>query len=115
MHIPLVLLNVFCTISSSLITSESPEMLRSHHKKKRGVMILDQFRLDDQLALVTGGNRGLGFGIATALAEAGADIVSIQRSEDVSLLQERVRQAGRRLLPLTLDLAREDAAEQALA
>ena len=115
MHITLVLLRVFRTISSSLITSESPEVLRSHHKKKRGCMILDQFRLDGQVALVTGGNRGLGFGIATALAEAGADIVSIQRSGDVSLLQERVQHAGRRLLPLTLDLADESAAEKALA
>jgi NAD(P)-dependent dehydrogenase (short-subunit alcohol dehydrogenase family) len=36
--------------------------------------ILDQFRLDGQTALVVGGNRGLGFEIAKALAEAGASI-----------------------------------------
>ena len=36
--------------------------------------ILDAFRLDGQVALVTGGARGLGLTMATALAEAGADI-----------------------------------------
>jgi NAD(P)-dependent dehydrogenase (short-subunit alcohol dehydrogenase family) len=36
--------------------------------------ILDQFRLDGQAALVVGGNRGLGFEMAKALAEAGASI-----------------------------------------
>jgi 2-dehydro-3-deoxy-D-gluconate 5-dehydrogenase len=102
-------------LSSPFMPGKLLERLRSHHKKKRGCMILDQFRLDGQVALVTGGNRGLGFGIAAALAEAGADIVSIQRSENVSLLQERVKQAGRRLLPLTLDLAHENSTEQALA
>jgi 2-deoxy-D-gluconate 3-dehydrogenase len=77
-------------------------------------MILEQFRLDGQVALVTGGNRGLGLGIAAGLAEAGADIVSVQRASDVTLLAERVRQAGKRLLPLSLDLAESQAAESAL-
>jgi 2-dehydro-3-deoxy-D-gluconate 5-dehydrogenase len=77
-------------------------------------MILEQFRLDGQVALVTGGNRGLGLGIAAGLAEAGADIVSVQRTSDVTLLAERIRLAGKRLLPLTLDLAESQAAELAL-
>jgi 2-deoxy-D-gluconate 3-dehydrogenase len=37
-------------------------------------MILDSFRLDGRVALVTGGNRGLGQACAVALAEAGADV-----------------------------------------
>lgn len=36
--------------------------------------ILDAFRLDGKVALITGGARGLGLTMATALAEAGADI-----------------------------------------
>ncbi len=44
--------------------------------------ILDQFRLDGQTALVVGGNRGLGFEIAKALAEAGASIVIAARDAE---------------------------------
>jgi gluconate 5-dehydrogenase len=43
--------------------------------------ILDQFRLDGQAALVVGGNRGLGFEMAKALAEAGASIFVAARDE----------------------------------
>jgi gluconate 5-dehydrogenase len=44
--------------------------------------ILDQFNLDGQTALIAGGNRGLGFQIAQALAEAGANIAISARSEE---------------------------------
>jgi len=39
--------------------------------------ILDQFKLDGKVAVVTGAARGLGQGMALALAEAGADIVAV--------------------------------------
>src|SRR6185295_17103160 len=42
--------------------------------------VLDTFRLDGKVALVTGGARGLGLTMATALAEAGADIALSGRS-----------------------------------
>ena len=44
--------------------------------------VLDRFRLDGKTALVTGGARGLGKTIATALAEAGADIAISGRSRE---------------------------------
>jgi 2-dehydro-3-deoxy-D-gluconate 5-dehydrogenase len=43
-------------------------------------MILDRFRLDGKIAIITGSRRGLGRGIAIGLAEAGADIVSFDRN-----------------------------------
>ncbi|MFI5916729.1 SDR family oxidoreductase [Dactylosporangium sp. NPDC051541] len=43
-------------------------------------MILDAFRLDGRTALVTGANRGIGRGFASALTEAGADVVVLGRT-----------------------------------
>ena len=43
-------------------------------------MILDRFRLDDQVAVVTGAGRGIGRGIAIGLAQAGADVVLAART-----------------------------------
>lgn len=46
--------------------------------------ILDQFRLDGKIALVTGCRRGIGKAIALGLAEAGADIVGVSQSMEAS-------------------------------
>jgi NAD(P)-dependent dehydrogenase (short-subunit alcohol dehydrogenase family) len=46
--------------------------------------ILQQFKLDGQTALITGGNRGLGLAMAKALAEAGAHISIAARDTDIS-------------------------------
>jgi gluconate 5-dehydrogenase len=52
----------------------------------------DAFRLDGQLALITGGGTGLGFGICQAMAEAGAQVVMTGRREDV--LKEACERLG---------------------
>ena len=71
-------------------------------------MILDEFRLDGDAALVTGASRGLGRAMAQALAEAGADVVVTARSRDgLEETAEGVRKAGRRVLVVAADVAIE--------
>jgi 2-dehydro-3-deoxy-D-gluconate 5-dehydrogenase len=67
-------------------------------------VILDAFRLDGRVALVTGGNRGLGAGCAAGLAEAGADIALLGRTDPVETAK-RVTQLGRRIAYVPCDLA----------
>jgi 2-deoxy-D-gluconate 3-dehydrogenase len=73
-------------------------------------MILDQFRLDHQVALVTGATRGLGQGMALALAEAGADVVAVDRL-DCSETSEAVKALGRRCFCFQADLLKATPAD----
>jgi NAD(P)-dependent dehydrogenase (short-subunit alcohol dehydrogenase family) len=62
--------------------------------------------LEGQAALVTGASSGLGRAVAVALAEAGADVALVARSEkDLRETEERVSRTGRRALALPTDLA----------
>jgi 2-deoxy-D-gluconate 3-dehydrogenase len=66
-------------------------------------MILDSFRLDGKVAVVTGSTRGLGQGAAVALAEAGADLALIDRGLAAETVQ-LVKDLGRRVHTVELDL-----------
>lgn len=78
-------------------------------------MILDRFRLDDRVAIVTGAGRGLGAAIALGFAEAGADVLIAARTEsDLSNVAEQIRAVGRRAHIVVADLA-DPAACAALA
>jgi 2-deoxy-D-gluconate 3-dehydrogenase len=66
-------------------------------------MILDSFKLDGKVALVTGAGQGLGQAMALGLAEAGADIASLDRTGCQGTC-EAVRALGRRYYETVVDL-----------
>jgi len=71
--------------------------------------VLDRFRLDDKVAMVTGAGRGLGKAMAIALGEAGADVAVMARSKDqLEQTAEEIRKLGRRALVLAMDITKAD-------
>ena len=73
-------------------------------------VIIDRFRVTDQVAVVTGAGRGIGAAAAVALAEAGADVVIAARTaEQLESTAERVKEAGRRAHAVVADLSDLDA------
>ncbi|MHC4124490.1 MAG: 2-dehydro-3-deoxy-D-gluconate 5-dehydrogenase KduD [Planctomycetota bacterium] len=70
-------------------------------------MILDKFKLDGKVAIVTGSARGLGQAMAIGLAEAGADVglVDILGTEET---QEKIKELGRRCVGIKADLSSKD-------
>lgn len=68
-------------------------------------MILDAFKLEGKIAIVTGAARGLGQAIAVGLAEAGADIVGVGLRTPMDDTASRVVRLGRRFVPVRADLS----------
>ncbi len=75
-------------------------------------MILDLFKLDGRVAVVTGGRRGLGQAMAAALAQAGADVACVSKTGQANATRHLVERAGRRFLDLQVDLAHATAERQ---
>lgn len=66
---------------------------------------MDAFRLDGQVAVVTGAGKGIGRGIALCLAEAGADVVISSRTQsDLDEVASAVRGLGRRAATVVADV-----------
>ena len=74
---------------------------------------LDLFRIDGQMAIVTGASRGLGAAMAFALAEAGADVALVARG-DVGDVASRIESLGRRAVAISADLEDRSAPEMIL-
>ena len=73
-------------------------------------MILDQFKLDGKVAIVTGSSRGLGQGMALGLAEAGADIALVDIL-DMSESKEKIEALGQKCIAITADLSEKESVD----
>ncbi|MCE4047482.1 MULTISPECIES: 2-dehydro-3-deoxy-D-gluconate 5-dehydrogenase KduD [Bacillaceae] len=65
---------------------------------------LDYFKLDGKVAIVTGGNTGLGQGYAVALAKAGADVFIVTHNDDWDETKELLEKEGRKAVFHKADL-----------
>ena len=75
--------------------------------------ILDRFRIDDRVAIVTGASSGLGVAFAGALADAGADVaLGARREERLTGTRKLVEDAGRRAITVRTDVASPDDCRQ---
>ncbi len=66
-------------------------------------MILDQFKINGKVALVSGAGTGIGQGICMGLAEAGADIIGVDYS-DLAETQAKIEAIGRKFIGITANL-----------
>jgi len=70
-------------------------------------MILDQFKLNGKIAIVTGSARGLGQAMAVGLAQAGADIALVDLL-DMSNSRMQIEKLGRRCITIPADLSKKE-------
>ncbi|MEI6630154.1 MAG: SDR family NAD(P)-dependent oxidoreductase [Actinomycetota bacterium] len=70
------------------------------------------FDLSDDVAVVTGAGRGIGEGIATTLADAGAAVVcAARRGDEIERVAAGIRARGGRAIAVTTDVTNDDAVE----
>ena len=73
-------------------------------------MILDRYRMDGKVAVITGAGRGIGAATAVGLAQAGADVViSARTAEQLDNVAAQVESAGRRAVAVPANLNDLDA------
>jgi NAD(P)-dependent dehydrogenase (short-subunit alcohol dehydrogenase family) len=77
--------------------------------EKKQMSLLERFRVDGRVAVVTGASSGLGVSFAVALADAGADVVlAARRTERLDETAEQVRALGRRAVVVQMDVSRPE-------
>jgi NAD(P)-dependent dehydrogenase (short-subunit alcohol dehydrogenase family) len=77
--------------------------------------VLESFRLDGKVALVTGGSRGLGLQIAEALGEAGASVaITARREEGLQKAVQHLTERGINAMSVVCDISKNDQVEAAV-
>ena len=91
----------------------------THVRGRRGdrwpdrMSVLDEFRLDGRVVIVTGASSGLGVSFAQAFAEAGADVVlAARRVERLYATASLVEAAGRRAMAVSTDVSTPRSAQR---
>ncbi len=74
------------------------------------IRMIDKFRLDDKVSIVTGASRGIGLAIAEALAGAGSKLVVVGRKiETLQPIAERIAaESGAQVIPIQADIGKLD-------
>jgi len=84
----------------------APLSRREHNLHGRRMNIIDSFRLDGRVMVVTGAGKGIGEGIAVGLEEAEADLALVARTRsDLERVAEEIRTLGRRAPVVPCDVA----------
>jgi len=76
---------------------------------------LDFFSLDGKVAIVTGGNTGIGMAYAEALAKAGADLLVTSFDDNINEVKEIVEGIGRKIVFVKGDLTKEECREEVVS
>jgi 2-deoxy-D-gluconate 3-dehydrogenase len=76
--------------------------------------MLEEFNLMGRVAMVTGASRGIGKAIALALAEAGADIVGLDKDQNINQTAQEVQKLGRRALAILADVTKTKQVQKAV-
>jgi NAD(P)-dependent dehydrogenase (short-subunit alcohol dehydrogenase family) len=85
------------------------EVVKMRERPKDDAFVMPSLRLDDQVALVTGGSRGLGLAMALTLAHGGAHVALVSRNRDeLQVAAELVRRTGREALVVPTDVGSVD-------
>ena len=78
--------------------------------------LLDRFRLDGKVAIVTGASSGLGVAFADGLAESGADVaICARRADRLQETKQRVEAHGRRCVAIEADVSQPEDCERVVS